>query len=359
MIANTVGENQYLHLRNATIQWLTENEYPALPVAPLQDPFKYPKKDKKGNIEYEEDGKTPKPKFTGKNPSYLDKNNKPHLILHTQYQKRLPTRSELDTWFANPLNGVGTLGGWNNTVWIDFDVKNFDSPQQCDRLVSEWLDNYPALTQTLIERTHSGGWRIGIRVRKMSEFTNFTLSPGGKHVGECLGKGRFTVLSPTISPSGNPYQSINKGKLVEVENLESISLYPTKKQASAKLPSSLLDLDLALNVIPLEKLLSENAREILNGNNPTGDRSEALTTLAKEAFGWQNFCFENGISISDAENLVELAGNQLGIDSDRIQRIIKTIDPSSCQPSAQYLGGEESCWQKIRRLDNTFAKIRG
>ncbi|MDZ8055201.1 MAG: DUF3987 domain-containing protein [Aulosira sp. ZfuVER01] len=352
MIANAIGENQALYLRNMTIKWLTQNGYPALPVAPKQDSFKYPKRDKNGNIEYEEDGKTPKPKFTGKNPSYLDENNEPHLVFHSKYQNILPTQNELDRWFANPLNGVGTLGGWNETIWIDFDVKNFDSPEECDRTVLEWLERYPALKGTFIERTHSGGWRIGTQVRKKPKFTNFALSPGGKHLGECLGSGRFTVLSPTIGPSGNAYKSINRGELVEVEDLESIGLYSTKKQASTNLPSSLTQLDLAPHAIPLEELLSEKVREILNGGNPTGDRSEALTTLAKEAFGWQNWCFENGISISgDAENLVELAGKKLGIDSDRIQRILKTIDSSSCQPSAQYLGGEESCWQKIRRLD--------
>lgn len=168
------------------------------------------------------------------------------------------------------------------------DVKNFDSPQECDRIVSGWLNHHPALKQTFIERTHSGGWRIGIRVRKKPEFTNFALSTGGKHVGECLGSGRFTVLSPTIGPSGNAYESISKGELVEVEDLQSIGIYSTKKEASTTLTSSLLQRDLVSNTILLEELLSEKAREILNGGNPTGDRSEALTALAKEAFGWQN-----------------------------------------------------------------------
>ncbi|BAY12993.1 AAA family ATPase [Calothrix sp. NIES-2098] len=352
LMETTSIHNNFLSDRNTAIEWLSQHGYPALPVAPKQDPFKYPKRDKNGNIEYEEDGKTPKPKFTGKNPSYLDENNEPHLVFHSNYQNSLPTQSERDKWFANTLNGVGTLGGWNKTVWIDFDVKNFDSQQECDRLVSDWLNRYSVLKETFIELTHSGGWRIGIRVRKMPEFTNFTLSPGGKHVGECLGKGRFTVLSPTIGPSGNQYQSINRAKLVEVEDLESIGLYSTKKQASTKLQSSLIQLDLAPHAIPLEEFFSEKPKDILNGTNPNGDRSEALTTLAKEAFGWQNWCFDNGISTSgDAENIVELAGKKLRIDSDRIQRILKTIDSSSCQPSAQYLGGEESCWLKIRRLD--------
>ena len=56
--------------RAKVIDWLIANDYPALPVAPKQDPFSYPKKNKKGEIEYQTDGTTPKLLFTGKNPSY-------------------------------------------------------------------------------------------------------------------------------------------------------------------------------------------------------------------------------------------------------------------------------------------------
>jgi|GEM_PF-2018519 len=51
------------------------------------------------------------------------------------------------------------------------------------------------------------------------------------------------------------------------------------------------------------------------------------------------------------EELVHHAGGKLGLDSDRIDRILKSVDPSQCQPAALYKGGDEACWKKIRRLD--------
>lgn len=344
--------------RNSTIQWLVDNGFPALPVAPKQDPFNYPKKDKKGNIEYEADGETPKPLFTGKNPSYLDANNTPHLLHHSKYQKRLPTPDELNTWFTNEKNGVGTLGSWNNIIWVDFDVKNFDSQQECDHVVSEWLQEYPFLENTFTERTHSGGWRFGIKVRNQPEFTNFALSSQGKHLGECLGKGRFTVLSPTIGPSGNTYTSIRRKELIEVEDLGSIGIYPYGKKKT-KTTRPLIQLSLFPDPISLENLLSSTNTNILNGHNPTGDRSEALATLTQEAFGWNNFCNNNGIEITDnPESLVFRAGQSLNLDDDRINRILKTIDPLSSSPVALFQGGEVSCWRKIRSLDKRIFDMK-
>lgn len=107
---------------------------------------------------------------------------------------------ELDR-LANPANGVRTLGGWNNTVWLDFDVKQFPTQEECDAAVLKILE-HPELQQTFIERTHSGGWRIGVRVKHKPDFTNFALTPGGTHVGEAL-----TEAIPTPKPNFLPQDS--------------------------------------------------------------------------------------------------------------------------------------------------------
>jgi hypothetical protein len=339
-----------------TIAWLQRLGLPVLPVAPKQDPFRYPKRDKSGNLEYEEDGVTPKPLFTGKNPSYLDRNGTPQIIKHQKYHDKLPTDKELQEWFANPANGIGTLGGWCNTVWIDFDVKQFGSKEECDATVTTWLQRFSDIKQTFCEITHSGGWRFGIKVKNKPDFTNFALSPGGKHVGECLGHGRFTVLAPTIGPSGNSYQNINRDQLVEVESLEKIGIFPSRKAKNAgnAMPpaSPLVPLENIPGTIPLDLLLTDRAKAILNGDNPTGDRSEALTILANEAFGWENWCTQNCITVRDnAAALLNHAGQKLGVDSDRVARILKTINIAECLPSALHLGEGKSCWLKIRRLD--------
>ena len=350
--------------RKEVINWLRENNYPPLPVAPAQDARKYPKivQADAGEGTWNHCPLTPElqpiPLYTGKNPSYLDQDGKPHLVKHRQYQKHLPKERELKNWFVNPLNGVGTLGGWNNTVWLDFDVKQFASQEECDTAVFKILER-PELQNTFVERSHSGGWRIGVRVSAKPNFTNFALSPSGSHVGEALGEGRFTVLAPTIGPSSNPYQSMNRALPVEVWSLESIGIYPISSKTQTqtqKTPHQPLSKPSNHSPIPgsisLEELGNDTSREILQGSCPTGDRSEALVTASQEWYGWQNWARGNDIPITGTpEDLAHYAGLQLGLDSERIERIIKTIDIISCNPAALHRGGEESCWKKIRRLD--------
>jgi hypothetical protein len=364
--------------RQEVIDWLIAHNYPALPVAPAQSAWKHPKTIKA----HPEQGvwshcplttdRQPIPLYTGKNPSYLDSTGVPHLINHREYQNRLPHSSELEVWFKHPSNGVGTLGGWNNTTWLDFDVKQFPSQHECDAAVLKIL-LAAKLQQTFIERSHSGGWRIGVKVKQKPNFTNFSLTPGGAHVGEALYTGRFTVLAPTIGPSGNPYQSIQRTIPVEVESLESIGIYSTKRGLgqggqggqgrqggnNKSSPLSSQSPDLIPGSIPLELLGNATSRGILRGECPTGDRSEALTTAIREWYGWQNWAHHNGILLGgDTTTLAHHAGALLGLDGDRIERILKTIDPQECHPAALYRGGEESCWQKIQRLDKaTFDAV--
>lgn len=339
--------------RQEVIDWLKAHGYPALPVAPAQPAEKYFKSDKKTREPERDKEGNLIPLFTGKNPSYLDGNGVPHLVFHGDYQHRLPTDQELKTWFVNPNTGVGTLGGWNNTIWLDLDVKQFGSKEECDRAFWGILEAHPELAQTFLEESHSGGWRIGVLIKQKPNFTNFALTPGGSHVGEALGEGRFTVLAPTIGPSGNSYKSINRVLPVEVMSLESIDIYPTstKTQCQASVTPRPL-VSYIPGSIPLELLGTDTSREILQGGSPTGDRSEALATAIQEWHGWQNWAKENGIAVAGTtEDLAHYAGQQLGVDSDRVNRILKTIDPTSCQPAALHRGDEESCWKKICRLD--------
>ncbi|MGH2416599.1 MAG: hypothetical protein ACRDEA_23465, partial [Microcystaceae cyanobacterium] len=166
---------QYIAQRQAKIQWLLSNGLPPLPVAPAQDPYKYYKLIKATNNRSEHCPLTPDFKpvalFTGKNPSFLDANGTPHLINHHIYQSRLPSKKELKRWFANPDNGIGTLGS-DRVKWIDLDAKQFENQEDCDRAFNLLLERQPELKLTLLEKTQSGGYRIGVKVKQPVEFTN-------------------------------------------------------------------------------------------------------------------------------------------------------------------------------------------
>lgn len=256
----------------ATIQALLELGCPPLPVAPKQDPrlpnchhqtfltvrfkgkatstkidgvdtpilgdycrisstkvddFKAPVK---GDYCRLDENLQPIARFTGKNPSYLDRNGKPRTVQHREYQTRLPTEAELKAWFTNPANGIGTLGGHNGIDWLDFDAKNYPTQKDCDRDVERIRQ---AVGSTWVEQTGSGGCRVAVRPKQKPTFTNFTTDPNGEgHIGEALWEGRFTVLAPTIHPNGKPYQRVELAAVAEVESLEAIGIYPTKDELS-------------------------------------------------------------------------------------------------------------------------------
>lgn len=328
---------------------------PVLPVAPAQPANKYPVRLKHGTIKRGKDG-NPLPAFTGKNPSYLDLDSVPRLINHSAYRDKLPTLAERVKWFANPVNGVGTLGGWHNIHWIDLDLKQFDSQAECDAVFAMILQRLP--NETWTERSHSGGYRIAVKLTQPPELTNFALESGGRHIGEVLGKGRFTVLAPTIGPSGNPYVRLSDADPVEIKSLESIGIYSTRKPKADQPITAQPVRSVASQVaIDLADLGNETSRAILSGNNPKCDRSESLITAIQEWAGWQNWCNSNGVCYSGSvEELAQAAGEALEIDPDRVRRILATVDLGSCQPAAHIKGGDESCWKKIKRLNKAAYK---
>jgi hypothetical protein len=272
----------------------------------------------------------------------------------------MPCEEERNLWFLNLKNGIGTLGN-EECIWLDFDVKHFTDEVECHvkawaiaAKVKELSGHEPTL-----ERTHSGGWRVCVYVEEKPTFTNFALEPGGKYVGEALGTGRFTVLAPTVGPSGNHYVTYHRHSPESkplVRCLEDIGVYPASKKSKAKTPP-----DPASTPKPkptsvpgsvcLSDLACPNVQNILRGDNVKGDRSALLATALNELHGWQRWCQENGKTFTeDAEALAYEAGQRMGIDADRIGRILKTIDANACTPAAYHKGGDEPCLKHYERL---------
>ena len=369
----------FIEARGKTFQALRALKLPVLPVAPRQDANIYPARDKEGNIVYEKDGVTPKPLFNGKNPSYLDANGIPHIVNHSKYQIALNTNADIKTWFVNSNTGIGTLGN-KEITWIDIDAKNFDSVEACDTAFNELLEKYPILQKAWLEKTQSGGYRIGVRLATEKTFTNFKLSPGGQHVGEALGVGRFTVLSPTVGVVG-VYSCLHlpeNYQLPVVENLESIGVFPMDYKASTEsntlsfdfedakfntedlvedLPNSVETPKPTNNKLFLVDLITPKNREILEGCiEDSKDKSKALTQLLNDVYGWVNWCKENQIELLDNPlEIANLAGEKLGLDADKIGRVIKSLK-ANLQPAAKFKGGDEACWKKINKLLNNKKK---
>jgi hypothetical protein len=112
-----------------------------------------------------------------------------------------------------------------------------------------------------------------------------------------------------------------------------------KKQRQDLTPS--LNFEAIPGTIPLEELGNRTSREILAGANPSCDRSNSLTTAINEWYGWVNWTAQNGVAISSSPQLLaHHAGQQLGLDSDRINRILKSVNGDiSLEPAALLKGG--------------------
>lgn len=340
-----------------------------LPVAPYQDPndpkHKFHKylclTRKESDLwEYSEkftpileaDGRV-KPKFTGKNPSYLQINGFPKTVVHKNYQGTLPTQVELAEWFGNPKNGIGCLGN-NRYRWLDLDRKHFDSQEDCDRALDTICAPDTRSTGWL-ERTQSGGYRMLVDCGEGVDFTNFALTEGGDHVGELLGAGRFAVLAPSIGVSGNPYTNISYGDPIPLSELNIFTTSPKKVAAVIK-PS--MPRIASSDAIELFSCITPAVQSIITGTPESDDRSADVTKAAKELYGWENWLNANQITFNgSADNLINDCGDVFGIDSDRIERIKKSINSASCLPACVILSGDDAAIKHVKKLGGINSKI--
>jgi predicted P-loop ATPase len=332
-----------------------------LPVAPYQDPndtahkfYKYLHQSKKvtdpwdNSTTYEailEDDGSLKAKFTGKNPSFLKANGFPKTIEHKNYQSTLPTQEELLEWFANSLNGIGSLGS-DRYRWLDLDRKHFAAQGDCDLAL---LQICPNAQDGWLERTQSGGYRLLVDCGEGgADFTNFALTEGGDHVGELLGAGRYAVMAPTVGANG-AYENINYGDPISLAEINIFTTSP--KQAPVAIKASLPIPNITQGAIELFSCTTPATQSIITGNPESSDRSADITKAAKELYGWENWLNANGVSFNgSADQLINDCGDVLGIDSDRIERIKKTIDAASCLPACVIRGGDESAIGHVKRL---------
>ncbi|MBD2508981.1 bifunctional DNA primase/polymerase [Nostoc muscorum FACHB-395] len=300
--------------KNLVIHELLELGVSPMPVAPKQDPrrtgygYKFskdnenpdPAKRKYDRCELEGDCTTPVTLFGGKNPSFLEKDRKPRFVKHRSYQDALPTSEELAQWFVNPDTGVGAMCGMSDIYWIDIDKKTFDSAEDCDTAATAIINKLGQCTW--IERTGSGGWRVAVRLDDKPGYTNFALEENGKHRGEVLGHGRYTVLAPTIHPNGNPYERIGFGEIPYIDSLEELGIYPSvdegKKSTTTATDKEHKQIErkeykpgsfsIDPNAKPLHWYLAKEAKSLYKEGVGDGGRNNAVFKLAAQLLGAKN-----------------------------------------------------------------------
>ena len=324
---------------NTAIQWLLSYGYPVLPIAPRNEQVVF-----KGKLLY-----------SGKNPSYLDRHARATLVNQTQFQYRLPRHDELKRWFEHPATGVATLGGWQNTVWIDIDRKHFGSAEACTAVVRQLLQQYPALQSTVIERTQSGGYHIGVRCRHLPTFTRCCLAATQQPLGELIGAGKVCVMAPTQGVDGH-YQSLQRTTPVWIDSVTDLGLVP--RQAPRPLlpvwrDASSQSCTTSLGTVDLRRLLSQRIRLLLVDQPDDGARSDWLTAVAREAFGWEWFAAQQGVRVyPDAEPFCFAVGQQWQLDVGRVQRVLDSTSYGrpvrDSTPGLYAVAGLNACLGKLR-----------
>jgi hypothetical protein len=333
---------------NDTILWLLDHGYPPLPIAPYQDPHQYPKLPIIPNTE-------PLPRFTGKNPSYLNSHGQPRLVKHQDFQHRRPSSSEIKRWFCDGRTGIATMGGWNNTVWLDFDVQRFQSIKDCQTILQAYLEFAPCLKSTFIEISQSQGWHIGVRCDLLPDFSNFAFQTRGFQAGELISEGKIIVLAPTQGKSGQ-YRSIQRVLPIQIESLDSISIFARTQATQAPLEIAFPTSTPSGAAIAIEHLLCQRVRFLLQQLNeiPVGQRSDVLCTIAREVFGWENWLQSYPYRLApSADSFCHTIGQRLGLDAARVQRILNSQSHSvsirySMPAIYRYLG-EAGCDRQVQQ----------
>lgn len=326
---------------NEAVQWLLEYGYPVLPIAPRNEARL------QGKLLY-----------SGKNPSYLEPNGNARLVNQTHFFHRLPRRDELKRWFAHEATGIATLGGWHSTVWIDIDHKHFYSPEACTAVVRRLLQQHPQLRRTVIERSQSGGYHIGVRCRQLPAFTRCCLGEDQQPLGDLIGAGKVCVMAPTQGTEGH-YQSLQRAAPVWVQDMTELGIAPKHVPRPVlpewSQPGHQQTQLYHSGAVDLRRLLSQRVRSIVLSKPAVGDRSGLLTAVAREAFGWEHLAHQYGLTVHPgAEWLCLSVGQHWQLDSDRVQRVLNSTSYGrpvrESTPGLYTAGGLGRCLEKLRSV---------
>ena len=252
------------------------------------------------------------------------------------FRSRQPSARELATWFADSATGIGTCGG----DWLDIDAGKFPSASALDEAVAPLLE-----AAAWVEKTQSGGYRIAVTLATDPGFKNFGMA-GIRHVGEIFRSHSrdFVILSPTVGAKGR-YTALRRGAPLPIADLAHWGITPSASASASPLPIPPAP---APNVLPFAKpqpqgaslgpslleLISKKNRQVASGDaSGFSSPSDALVSLARDAFGWENFASSQGVTLADsADQVIASAAAALG-RGDKLARMLAPINRASCQPA--------------------------
>lgn len=189
--------------------------------------------------------------------------NKRPLVAWQKYQKRLPTKEEVRSWFSGTgITGVGMItGAISGIVVLDVEAGADLSGKE--------------LPPTVVAKTGGGGWHYYFNLPKDRIIKNSVKKVGEKM--DIRAEGGYVVTPPSLHHSGNHYEWVAGMAPGEIE--------------IADMPQWLCER--IFYTVPPKKIL----REVIKGV-PEGERNDSATALVGkllahippeewEALGWE------------------------------------------------------------------------
>lgn len=257
-----------------------------------------------------------------------------------EYQNRLATYQEIDTWFSprNPTthHSIGVVCGAVSGKLVVIDLDGFDA-------VREFYVQFPkASGLTLTVMTGSGkGAHLYFRVDKIPVNINVRTALGGF---EIRGNGQYVIAPPSLHPSGKVYKTIALRPIAHVPHLEHVrrwfeSLRNSETQDSSRqMVAAAKPVDVFTEIWKkryLESVVSQELARVQIASEGSRNNSLFYATLRLA-----NYCAGGELSRSEIEALLLTAASRANIPAMEAQRTIasgfnigwkkpKTVPPPS------------------------------